>query len=404
MKCKTGYNIEKAEKIKKVIEEQNIGQVHIHQFDCISCAFPACMETKTPYIAFVHTGIPGTYDWFEECYKTYNAIFEIYFNMAEKIIGITKSAIEENKNRYNIKDDNKYMVMNNSIKFNEKMLNNKNIPTKVEKFILVSRLAEEKRNSIKNGISIFKKFNEINPNASLAIVGDGALEKEVLEDISDIKNSKYLGARNDIINLISEYDVVIGLDRCILEAVSTKRLAIISGYENIAGIVNKENIELASSENFSGRKVESKTIDEVVSDLCNLTTEDIKNIVTNNFDFAYEKLNCKKNVYALSEKKDFSSDSILWYRNMKKISQETARYKVENKQIWKDKLYFQEQSKNKDNEIKGLNEEISRLKNENERLLNIQKELIEKTQGNWLKRALRKIYKKLKEMLKKKKG
>ena len=324
--------------------------------------------------------------------------------MAEKIIGITKSAIEENKNRYNIKDDNKYMVMNNSIKFDEKMVNNKNIPTKVEKFILVSRLAEEKRNSIKNGISIFEKFNEINPNASLAIVGDGALEKEVLEDISDIKNSKYLGARNDIINLISEYDVVIGLDRCILEAVSTKRLAIISGYENIAGIVNKENIELASSENFSGRKVESKTIDEVVSDLCNLTTEDIKNIVTNNFDFAYEKLNCKKNVYALSEKKDFSSDSILWYRNMKKISQETARYKVENKQIWKDKLYFQEQSKNKDNEIKGLNEEISRLKNENERLLNIQKELIEKTQGNWLKRALRKIYKKLKEMLKKKKG
>ena len=89
---------------------------------------------------------------------------------------------------------------------------------------------------------------------------------------------------------------------------------------------------------------------------------------------------------------------------MKKISQETARYKVENKQIWKDKLYFQEQSKNKDNEIKGLNEEISRLKNENERLLNIQKELIEKTQGNWLKKALRKIYKKLKEMLKKKKG
>ena len=40
-------------------------------------------------------------------------------------------------------------------------------------------------------------------------------------------------------------DIVIGLDRCILEAIATKRIAVISGYENITEIVTKDNIEVA---------------------------------------------------------------------------------------------------------------------------------------------------------------
>ena len=84
-----GYNLEKSKKIEEIIKKYEIGQVHIHQFDCITSVFPACVNTNTKYISYIHTGVEGTYDWFEKHYKSYKVIFNMYYNMANKIIAIT---------------------------------------------------------------------------------------------------------------------------------------------------------------------------------------------------------------------------------------------------------------------------------------------------------------------------
>ena len=71
---------------------------------------------KVPYVAYIHSEIKGTYDWFEKNYLSYNIMFNLYFELAQKIITITEAVKEENKTKYNIQD-NKYLVMKNSIDF-----------------------------------------------------------------------------------------------------------------------------------------------------------------------------------------------------------------------------------------------------------------------------------------------
>ena len=46
-----------------------------------------------------------------------------------------------------------------------------------------------------------------------------------------------LGARNDIAHIISQNDIVVSLDRCILEAITMKKLAIISGYDSMKELI-----------------------------------------------------------------------------------------------------------------------------------------------------------------------
>ncbi len=296
-KISQGYDIEQSKKIEDIIKQYQISEVHIHQFDCITAVFPACVNSNTPYIGYVHTGITGAYDWFEGAFTGYDTIFNMYFELAEKIIAITEEAVEENKAKYNI-SENKYIIQHNSIDFSE--FSNPIIPKKIENFLIISRLDEEKKLSLKNSINIFKAYLKENENAKLTIVGDGLIKEYIEQEVEDIKeNCKMLGARNDVLDIIKQNDVVIALDRCILEAITCKKIAIISGYNGSNNIIIPENIKKAADSNFSGKNLENQKLDEVIEFLKNLNEEKIEKIVNQNYEFAYQNLNIKNNLYLL---------------------------------------------------------------------------------------------------------
>lgn len=286
--------------IVMLLEKYEVEQVHIHQFDCINTAFPACMIKEIPYIAYVHTGVTGVYDWFEKCFPIYKTIFELYFKYAEKVIPITEQAKQENKEKYKV-NDNKYLIIKNSINFEEIIKKQNPIPTKVEKFLIISRLAKEKMISIKNSILIFKNYYSRNNSAKLTIVGDGNYKEEIQKEIEDIKEAvQFLGQRNDVIEIISNHDIVLGLDRCILEAISMKKIPLISGYDDIKGIIASDIIEKASDNNFSGRNLNNYTISEVIQQIESLDEEKIKDIVEQNYKFAYDNLNVANNFFVMN--------------------------------------------------------------------------------------------------------
>ena len=286
--------------IVMLLEKYEVEQVHIHQFDCINTAFPACMIKEIPYIAYVHTGVTGVYDWFEKCFPIYKTIFELYFKYAEKVIPITEQAKQENQEKYKV-NDNKYLIIKNSINFEEIIKKQNPIPTKVEKFLIISRLAKEKMISIKNSILIFKNYYSRNNSAKLTIVGDGNYKEEIQKEIEDIKEAvQFLGQRNDVIEIISNHDIVLGLDRCILEAISMKKIPLISGYDDIKGIIASDIIEKASDNNFSGRNLNNYTISEVIQQIESLDEEKIKDIVEQNYKFAYDNLNVVNNFFVMN--------------------------------------------------------------------------------------------------------
>ena len=290
-------DINRINKIIEIIDKYKVEQVVINQLPCILSVLPACIIKEIPYVAYVHTAFhtikPGennVYDWYERTYPFFKDLLKIYFENASKIIAISKEAAKYVKERYNINKD-KFLVLKNSINLNEyKSSNNEN---RKEKWVLISRLSNEKLQSVKNGIDLFDIYN--NPNKVLTIVGDGDKRKD-LEKYGKSKKSKdkikFLGASNNVKDIIDANDIVLGLDRVMLEALAMKKIAVLIGYDNLKQVITKENIEIEANEGFCGESLESTDIETLAKVIEN---ENIN--VEDNYEFVKENLNIEKNIY-----------------------------------------------------------------------------------------------------------
>lgn len=396
---------EKIEQIKKWIEEYKVEQVHIHQFECIDTVFFACILTKTPYVAYLHNSIMGTYQWYEQGLQSYKTIFPLYFQNAEKIIYIKEKTKQENQERFNIKPE-KYKKIKNSIDFEKFQIVDNKIPEKIENFLIISRLTEEKQISINNAIEVFRKYHKNNQNARLTIVGDGVCREKVEKEIEDIKEvTQMLGARNDIAQIMAEHDVVVALDRCILEAITMKKIAIISGYEKMAQIIVPENVALASENNFNGDNLEERTISEIVEDIQKLTPESIKQIVEGNYKYAYEELNINKNLYLIEkpEEKTCQIDINTAITSIVDLERNFIDNLEYTDKVYKDckenQKWFEQLLENKEKELKIKQKEIDgdkqKIAEQNRQIEELQKE-IEQINKSKVIRA----YKKIRRLLK----
>ena len=360
-----------SKKIEHVIIKYQIEQIHIHQFECIPYVFPACVNTNRPYISFVHTGIEGTYDWFENHYYDFKRMFEIFFRMSCKIICITENAKKEIMKKYIIPDEN-FMIVNNSIKFCDEIINNSNIPSKIQKFLIISRLNEVKKDSIVNAINIFKQYASRHEEAILTIVGDGEIKNEIETIIEDIRDKvTFLGKRTDIFEILFQNDILIGLDRCVLEAIVSKRLAIVSGYKEIKGIVKPDNIKEFSKENFSGKELKNATIEGVIDELEKLDEKQIKQIVEKNYDYAYEKLNLDNNIFIFNgNNNEYIIDMQTYMELESDLVNKIADLEEEKNYIYSEskkmQAYYEQQIENLKNDnlekIKSLTNEVEKYK------------------------------------------
>ena len=61
---------------------------------------PVALKRKIPYVAYLHSVVPKTCEWFMEHYEIYKILFPIYFKYASKIIAITSGVCEENINLF----------------------------------------------------------------------------------------------------------------------------------------------------------------------------------------------------------------------------------------------------------------------------------------------------------------
>ena len=290
-------DINRINKIIEIIDKYKVEQVVINQLPCILSVLPACIIKEIPYVAYVHTAFhtikPGennVYDWYERTYPFFKDLLKIYFENASKIIAISKEAAKYVKERYNINKD-KFLVLKNSINLNEyKSSNNEN---RKEKWVLISRLSNEKLQSVKNGIDLFDIYN--NPNKTLTIVGSGE-KKEELEEYAKSKSSKdkikFLGASNNVKDIIDANDIVLGLDRVMLEALAMKKIAVLIGYDSLKQVISMKNIEIEANEGFCGESLESTSTKELAKFI-----EDENINVEDNYEFIKENLNIEKNIY-----------------------------------------------------------------------------------------------------------
>lgn len=259
----------------------------------------------------------------------------------------------------------------------------------INNFLIVARLAEEKYYSIKNAIDLYYEYEKISEHPeelSLTIVGDGNVRDKLEEYVKSLNfQSKvfFAGATNNVSEFIEKSDIVVAIGRCVLEAIAMKRLAIISGVNDLKAIVIPENIDDAIDTNFTGRLQERddgsiipemKSVEpkELAISLRDMDISSIKNIVDNNYKVIFEKLNIENNSYFIDSKVESTYEDFIIKvlkiiksdkENLKKKDELCNNYAIENENL-------QKIIENQNEKIAKLTDELNGKKLENEQILN----------------------------------
>lgn len=394
---RNSFNLNKIKEVVEIIIQNNIKLVYIHQIDCVSSVFSACIFMRIPYIAYVHHGILGVYDEELSIGNISNNFLQLYYKYAYKIITISELSKEENKERFNITED-KYKVIPNCIDFENFKTSN---PININNVLLISRFEKDKGNGVINGLKFFKTYKKLNPDARLTIVGGGSKEDEVKEIIKSMNiECEMLGRRNDVKEIMEKNGIILGVDRCIQEAIALKRYAVVTGYENFQGLVLLDYIEEFSKNNFSKKSEEGLDYKEIAEKIFFLKEEEKKEITNGNYKWLIRNRNIQNNLCEIEDINNIKNplENIdykevieilfgeLQYMHtwMQKeidrgwdVRQQTEDYYL-NRENW-NKLQIQEKEK----EIEQLKEENAKIKEQLNTTLNSNSwKLIERIRNN----------------------
>lgn len=254
-----------AEKLLNIIVEENIDIVHVHP----SQSQIAISLTRLIKIVPVITTIHGAYktpsiEGLEEFFNGF-----VFVSEETKKFHLDNQFVNKKLN----------MVIPNSVPFRtneeEKLIPNMH----ALKIIYVSRLAEDKFPSIVYFINCIEQIIKF-LNVEITIIGQGSKYNEVLE-LANVINYKLdkkvinvINGSVDVIDFMKKADVVVGVGRVILEALSVKKIPICIGNKNYVGIINKYNLLEVAKVNFTDRNSSRNLSPEfLINDLIKIQNE-----------------------------------------------------------------------------------------------------------------------------------
>lgn len=302
-------------KLKKIIADNNVDEIHVNQIPCYPYVFLACADQGIPYVAYMHFGNSAyateddnnVFNWYEKKYPIYKNLFKVFYANASKIVSITKKLKGYVVNRYGINED-KIRVIPNSIDFDKfkdikPITNSKNI-------LIISRLEKEKKKALFESLELYKALKLKDDNFNLVIAGDGVLKQDIEIYLKENNlEAKFLGQINDVYSALQDIEIVFGQGRCILETIAARRLAIMVADSGVKGIVNSKNLNSYIENNFAYFALENADIGKVVKTILDYDLSDIKKITNDNYDIAIDHLDINKNI-VLADKYSINNEDI----------------------------------------------------------------------------------------------
>ena len=291
-KLENKIDTKKVEWLMNFVEQKKIDFIYVHQFPCVPYILPVVFKLKIPYVAYLHNIVPKTCEWFMNTYDIYKVLFPIYFECASKIIAITDKVQKEHINLFHIPQE-KYIIINNSLDFskypNKKIIK---IEQTYNNLMWFGRISEQKRVSIDTAVKFFRYYKEkYNSKAKLTIVGNGELYDEMTEKYND-PSIFFRGAVPNMIPEIEKADILLGVDRCMLEAVASKKPAIVCGYKGNIVLITPQNIKDAIEENFTGINLKDDK-----DELCKYSEKELIEILNKNYSYVADNLAINNSVY-----------------------------------------------------------------------------------------------------------
>ncbi len=321
---KNKYVLERQEELMAYCKENKITEIHIHQYPCVIYWLPVIMQLKIPYVAYVHSIIPGAPEWFMATFPVYKTALPIFFENASKVVCIAESTRNDIDALFHL-DKDKYLIIPNSLNM-EDFKTTKEFK-EIKTFGLIARLSEEKIPSIKAAIAFFKEFSKEKQDAKFLIAGSGPMLNDLKQYAKDCKNVTFIGSITNSKDFMEKIDLYLGVDRTILEAIACHKIAIISSYKGLLTLVNKDNIEQASLQNFSGNNLtETK---DLLSQINSLTKTDYQKITTANYKYVNEKYNVDKNLYTDILTNNYTNDYRALFESINNYLEELTKLNYE---------------------------------------------------------------------------
>ncbi|TCK93462.1 glycosyltransferase involved in cell wall biosynthesis [Natranaerovirga hydrolytica] len=253
--------------VKKAIKEKDIHIVHAHgRIPSLICKISAKKYNK-PFIVTAHAKFK------------YNLMYRYTSFWGQRTICISEDIKSYLVNQFKVNAQN-ITIIENGI---DTDLFNKEESVEDERFriVFVSRLDDKLGPLCKKLIDAVALLDNTDKTIELNIVGDGPYYKNLEAHIQNkqlINNTvNLLGKKTDVYNILPKNQIAVCVSRSAMEAMACKLPIIIAGGEGYMGILTKDNVTEAMSNNLTGRGYESNVSVETLK-------EDISRLITMNVD------------------------------------------------------------------------------------------------------------------------
>lgn len=255
--------------LSDLIKKEQISCVHAHPFISLIPAFLAAKNCNVKFLVTLH-GPASLLSYYGNIYEY--LLKGVILPNADLVVAVS----EETKSlALPFCDENRLIVQRNVVdlkKFQPK--NKKNVS---KKWLVVSRLDSFKIKGIFEFIKLADQVSAI----SISIAGDGHAKVELQNQLQEAGLSEkvnFLGMRNDIPELMNEFEGVAGMGRVFIEAAACNKKVCLVGYDGVKGFLTEELFKKAAVSNFSGRNLSNLTQDEFKQQMNSASDVDFKKI------------------------------------------------------------------------------------------------------------------------------
>ena len=238
-------------KLRKYVKDNAIDLIHAHGRMPAFIGDLLSKVTGVHFITTAHAKVEAN-----SLYKYITTYGEFVISVSEDIKKHIMKAFDVDKNIIKIIPNG---INTNKFKKSEKdeeLIKSLELSSDALRIMLVSRM-DGKLGQI--AIDLARDFKKINSERALElmVVGDGDRFEE-LNGLSKSSSVKILGKRSDLHKIINLSDIVVAVSRSALEAMASERLVVLAGGEGYLGFFDKNIIEDAYSDNFTGRNCSTK--------------------------------------------------------------------------------------------------------------------------------------------------
>ncbi len=236
------------------------------------------IKTEKPDIVHAHARIPGficglirktlKFNFVTSTHGTYVTARGLKFltNWGDYSLAVSEDIKKYLMNNYKVPEEN-IVVSINGVDTEKFSPDNRyeGVPEEfglchgAKRIVYMSRLNDDVCLPLVKLLEVFKDIAEKIPDIELMVIGEGNMMpvlKKTINKINTTLGRKAIvltGARTDVNRLLSAATVCVGVARAILESMAMAKPVVVAGAEGYIGILTKDNVDIAMSNNFTCR-------------------------------------------------------------------------------------------------------------------------------------------------------